>query len=230
MRIGIFGGTFNPIHTGHLIVAQDALEALKLDRVLFVPCAEPPHKKLHKLASAEHRLRMIKAAIKQDKRFAVSDIELKRGGRSYTIDTVRALCKQQPAVKWYFIIGSDSFIELHAWRDIETLARLCLFAVVARPGFDANKLVACQAGLDAATFKRASSHFVHTHLMDISSTEIRARVRSGQSISYFVPRAVATYIRKHSLYNNENQNHSSQIITCPKTCKAMRCRRHRQKS
>jgi nicotinate-nucleotide adenylyltransferase len=200
MKIGIFGGTFNPIHTGHLVVAQDAMETLQLSGVLFIPSAIPPHKSPESLAPAAHRLRMIRAAIRSDARFSVSDIEIKRGGKSYSVDTLRELRRHHPRVEWFFIIGSDSFKELHSWREIETLARLCQFAVVARPHFEMETMTARRVGLDAATFKRVSRHPIHAHLVNISSTEIRARVRAGKSIRYLVPDAVARHIEKHSLY------------------------------
>ncbi len=199
-RIGIFGGTFNPIHTGHLVVAQDALEALKLSRVLFIPSATPSHKRVADLAPAEHRLRMVRAAIAGNPSFAVSDLEIKRGGLSYSVETVRALQKRQPRADWFFIIGSDSFKDLHSWREIQTLAQLCQFIVVARPDFEMGKMTARGVGLDPATFKRVSRHQLRAHQVEISSTEIRARVFSRKSIRYLVPDAVAAHIKKHSLY------------------------------
>lgn len=202
-KIGLFGGTFNPIHTGHLIAAQDALEALKLSRVWFVPCATPPHKPEASLAPAHHRLRMIRAAIRGDRRFAVSDIEIQRGGVSYSVDTLRQLRRRHPKADWFFIIGSDSFKELHGWREIETLARLCHFIVVARPDFEMKNLSARRCRLDGDTFKRVCRHQVRAHLIGISSTEIRQRVRAGKSIRHLTPDAVADYIKKHSLYRED---------------------------
>jgi nicotinate-nucleotide adenylyltransferase len=193
MRQGIFGGTFNPIHIGHLIVAQDALDALKLDRVLFIPSATPPHKTPEALAPAEDRLRMIKAAIAGNKRFAVSDIEINRGGPSYSIDTLRTLRKRQPSSEWFFIIGADSLVELHKWKDIDELAKLCAFAVVGRPRV---RIARTKLRLP----KSVSWRQVDSHLIDISSTEIRQRARTGQSIRYLVPDAVVAYIHNRSLY------------------------------
>jgi nicotinate-nucleotide adenylyltransferase len=200
MKIGIFGGTFNPIHAAHLVVAQDAMEALRLASIMFIPSATPPHKSPESLAPAPHRLRMIRAAIRSDARFSVSDIEIKRGGKSYSVDSLRELRRRHPRVEWFFIIGSDSFKELHSWREIETLARLCQFVVVARPNFEMETMTARRVGLDAATFKRVSRHQIRAHLVEISSTELRARVRAGKSIRYLVPDAVARHIEKHSLY------------------------------
>lgn len=200
MKVGIFGGTFNPIHTGHLVVAQDAMEALRLSRVMFIPSANPPHKSPESLAPASHRLQMIRAAIRGDDRFFVSDIEIKRGGKSYSVDTLRELRRQHPRTDWFFIIGSDSFKDLHSWREIETLAQLCQFVIVERPNFEMEKMSACRVGLDAATFKRVSRHQLRAHLVDISSTEIRERSRAGKSIRYLVPTAVAAHIKKNSLY------------------------------
>jgi nicotinate-nucleotide adenylyltransferase len=187
-RIGILGGTFNPVHLGHLIIAQDALEQARLDRVVFVPSATPPHKSAPDLASAQHRWRMLKLALAGNPRFAASDIELRRGGKSYSVETVTELQRRHPAVEYLFIIGSDSVQELHKWKEADRLVRLCRFVVLARPGFK----------LTGPLAKRC--RVVRGHECEIASREIRRRMRRGESIRYLVPDAVFRYIHARKLY------------------------------
>jgi nicotinate-nucleotide adenylyltransferase len=189
MKIGILGGTFNPVHHGHLLIAQDALEQLGLDRVLFIPAAMPPHKIPDRLATGRHRAAMLRLAIRGNRRFAVDDLELRRGGKSYSLDTIVALQRRELDAEFYFIIGSDSLPELHRWRSIHRLARLCRFAVVARPG--------CRVRPPRVPVRM---EIVRGHPCDISSTEIRERVASGRSIRYLVPDMVRRYILGHDLY------------------------------
>jgi len=196
--IGILGGTFNPIHVGHLLVAQDALEQLGLERVIFVPSATPPHKAVDKLASARDRLRMIKLAIRDNARFEVNDIEIRRGGKSYSVDTLAQLKRRYPQAGFFFIIGADSLRELHLWRDVKRLVTLCTFVTVPRPGFEAKPVV--DPRLDLATRRRLRQHILRGHACDIASRDIRTRVANGQSIRYLVPDAVHQYIRRRRLY------------------------------
>ena len=193
--MGILGGTFNPIHLGHLFIAQDALEQCRLERVLFVPTAMPPHKPLAGKISAAHRLRMLKLAIAGNERFAVDDLEIRRGGKSYSVETLTELQCRQPAVDFYFIIGADSLAELHLWRNVEQLVKLCRFLVFARPGYTAKPA----AGLAGLRYKLFS-----THPAEISSQEIRARVARGRSIRYLVPDSVRQYIERQHLYCEKN--------------------------
>jgi nicotinate-nucleotide adenylyltransferase len=197
-RIGILGGTFNPIHLGHLLIAQDAMEQLRLDRVRFIPSAAPPHKTVDKLASERDRLRMIALAIRNNARFEVDDIETKRGGKSYSVDTLTELRRREPRAEFYFIIGADSLRELHLWREVQRLVTLCTFVTVPRPGFDPKPVI--DPRLDAATRRRLRQHVLRGHACDVASREIRARVASGRSIRYLVPDAVHAYIRRRRLY------------------------------
>jgi nicotinate-nucleotide adenylyltransferase len=197
-KIGILGGTFNPIHLGHLLTAQDALEQIGLDYVKFIPSAMPPHKVVDKLASERDRLQMIKLAIRGNDRFEVDDIEIKRGGKSYSVDTLTELHRRNPRADFYFIIGADSLRELHLWREVTRLVHLCTFVTVPRPGFEPKPVV--DPRLDAATRRRLRQHVLRGHACDIASRDIRARVASGQSICYLVPEAVREYIRGRSLY------------------------------
>lgn len=199
-RLGVFGGTFNPVHMGHLIMAQDALEAFDLSKVIFVPCAQPPHKPARDLASASHRLAMLKAALEGDLRFEVSDIELQRGGISYTVDTMRAVAAEHPGVELFFIIGADSLPELHLWRDIEALLALCRIITIARPGVDLEALKAGALKLREPWPARLYADIRLGHLVDVSSTDVRYRAAEGMSIRYLVPPEVDMYIAEHSLY------------------------------
>jgi len=197
-RIGILGGTFNPIHLGHLLVAQDAMEQMALDRVKFIRSATPPHKTAEVLASERDRLQMIRLAIRGNDRFEVDDIEVRRGGKSYSVDTLVELRRRDPKADFYFIIGADSLRELHLWREAQRVVSLCTFVTVPRPGFEARPVV--DRRLDAASRKRLRQHVLRGHSCDIASREIRSRVASGRSIRYLVPDAVTEYIRRRRLY------------------------------
>jgi len=197
-RIGILGGTFNPIHLGHLLIAQDATEQMALDCVKLIPSATPPHKTPDALAGARDRIQMIRLAIRGNRRFEVDDMEVRRGGTSYSVDTLTELRRRHPTAEFYFIIGADSLRELHLWREVGRLVRLCTFVTVPRPGFEARPIV--DRRLDAASRKRLRQYVLRGHCCDIASREIRARVASGRSIRYLVPDAVTEYIRRHGLY------------------------------
>ena len=199
-RLGIFGGTFNPVHVGHLVMARDALERCRLDRVLFMPCARPPHKAAHHLAPDADRLAMLRLAIRGERRFGVSDLELKRGGTSYTIDTIRALQKKFPRARLHFIIGSDSLYELHAWREIKELLRRCVFITLERPGFPPVRTTARALHLEEPWPRRLARTVLRGHGIDLSSTEVRRRVKRGLSIRHLVTPAVDGYIRRRKLY------------------------------
>jgi nicotinate-nucleotide adenylyltransferase len=196
--IGILGGTFNPIHFGHLLMAQDAMEQVGLDRVKFIPSATPPHKMVDTLARERDRLHMIRLAIRGNDRFEADDIEIQRGGRSYSVDTLTELRRREPRADFYFIIGADSLRELHLWREVERVVTLCTFVTVPRPGFEPKPVV--DPRLDAATRRRLRQHVLRGHSCDIASREIRARVASGRPIRYLVPDAVHQYIRRRKLY------------------------------
>ena len=197
-KIGILGGTFNPIHIGHLIIAQDAMEQFGLDCVKFIPSATPPHKKYEGNATAAQRLAMVRLAIRGNARFEADDIEIRRGGTSYSVDTLTSLRRRDPQAQFYFIIGADSLQELHRWREVGRLVRLCTFVIVVRPGFEPRRVV--DPKLDAATRRRLRQHVLRGHACDIASRDIRARVARSESIRYLVPDAVLQYINRHKLY------------------------------
>lgn len=199
-RLGVLGGTFNPVHMGHLIMAQDAIEHFELSKVIFMPCANPPHKATSDLASARHRMAMLETAIEGDLRFEVSDMELQRGGTSYTIDTVRELAAQHPGIEICFIIGADSLMELHLWKDIDILLGLCRVVTIARPGIELASLRASDLHVKHPCTVRLQADVRVGHLINVSSTDIRYRAAEGMSIRYLVPAGVDMYIAEHSLY------------------------------
>lgn len=196
LKLGIFGGTFNPIHCGHLLIAQDAAEAFALSKVLFIPSSIPPHKHLDVLPEGRHRLAMVRLAIRGNPRFEASDIEIRRGDRSYTIDTVRTLQKKYTGADFHLVIGSDSLNEFHHWREAGELARRCHLIAVLRPG---EKGFAFRRD----RVRRARVLELRAHPFDVSSSEIRERLRSGRSVRYLIPDEVARYIVKHKLYGTQ---------------------------
>ncbi|MFA7158815.1 MAG: nicotinate-nucleotide adenylyltransferase [Kiritimatiellia bacterium] len=199
-RIGIFGGTFNPVHTGHLIMAQDALEVFDLARVLFVPCYLPPHKDASRVASAAHRAAMLGKAIEDNPGFEMCDAEIRTGGTNYSIDTIRRLRGLHPGAELFFIIGSDSRMELHQWKEIGTLLKLCRFVTFIRPGFDPGHSAPKALKLAPGARRKLMQGVVTLHQVNISSTDIRHRIAEGLSIRYLVPAAVEMYIAEHNLY------------------------------
>lgn len=201
MRLAIFGGTFNPIHRAHVAVAEAAFRDLALDRLLLAPAAVPPHKGSAALAPAEHRLRMCELAAQGREGWEVSDIEIRRGGRSYSIDTVAAVTKQyaldEPP---FFLIGADMLRELDSWRQVGRLVDMCRFAVAARPGSSLDPPTALVHAIGEARARAICGRRVPAPLMDVSSTEIRRRAREGEPVSALVPEAVEAYIREWGLY------------------------------
>lgn len=187
MRLGVLGGTFDPIHLGHLRAAEAAREALALDRVWFVPAHRPPHRE-PPAASALDRYAMVCLATADHEAFVASDAELRREGPSYTVDTLALLRAERPADQLVLIVGSDSFREMHAWKEPARLAALCQVAVVARPG---------EAGRDAAS---ETVRHVDAAGLPVSASEVRQLLGQGRSVRYLVPSAVADYIVKRGLY------------------------------
>lgn len=185
-RIGILGGTFNPIHTGHLLIAEGVKEKLGLDYVLFIPCYLPPHKKHLKLAPARHRLAMVRLAIKGKPSFKISTIEIERRGKSYSVDTLEKLHKlYKGKARFFFIIGSDSITGLRTWKSIDKLMKLCKLVAVTRPGY---------------RLRYPGVKMINLPTLPISSTDIRRLVKQGKSIRYLVPDAVKRYILRNGLY------------------------------
>ncbi len=197
-KIGILGGTFDPIHTGHILSAQAVYEQLKLEKVVFIPAYVPPHKIGQRFAPAEHRYAMTCLAVAPYSYFEVSDIELRRSGVSYTVDTMREIKALHPQSDLYFIIGADSVPLLYTWNRIEELFQLVSFVVAYRPGYSNVIQTACQQLGDIA---REKIILLPTPEYAISSTEIRHKIKNNESLKDLVPTAVENYIREHHLYN-----------------------------
>jgi nicotinate-nucleotide adenylyltransferase len=200
MRLGIFGGTFDPIHLGHLILAEHCREVCGLDRVLFVPAGQPPHKSDRQITSGKQRLEMVELAIAGHDSFAASAIELERVGPSYSVDTLAELARRNPADERFFLIGSDSLADLPYWYQPQHLASLATIVVVTRPGSEKLNTEPLRDAVGADVVERLLQHVVEIPLVEISSSLIRGRVARGQTIRYLVPRAVECYIQTHGLY------------------------------
>ena len=197
-KIGVFGGTFDPIHLGHLAVARDAADQLGLEVVHFVPAARPPHKPDDDVSPAEHRVRMVALAIEGEPRFELCTLELEREGPSYTVDTLEEFTRRYGSdADLYYIVGGDTPKELHHWRRPERLLDLARLVVVARPGFasDDSRLIAPDLGHppDRVIVLEGSSR-------DIASSNLRERARQGRSLLGLAPTAVAKYIDEQGLY------------------------------
>ena len=190
-RVGLFGGSFDPIHVGHLLMAERAVEELGLDRLFFIPNDSSPLKSRAPLASGRDRLAMVRAATRGNPRFGVLDLEIRRGGTSYSFDTVAALTGRETA-RMYFLIGADAAADLAKWHRARELARRVTFAVVRRPGTRSTR--------PPAWVGRWVE--VAAPLVDVSSTEVRERIRRGKSIRYLVPDAAAAVVRRRGLYRD----------------------------
>jgi len=202
--IGLFGGSFNPIHNGHLIAARSVAELLSLSRLVLIPSANPPHKSGNYLAGTDHRMAMARLAVADEPRFEVSDLEVRRTGPSYTILTVEAYRQSLgPEVTIHWIIGADTLPELHTWYHVSELVELCRIVTAARPGFESPDLSSLTASLSPARIQQLRDRILPTPGIDISATDIRHRVRQGRSIRYLVPDAVRDYMAKHGLYRGK---------------------------
>lgn len=199
--VALFGGSFNPIHNGHLIAARGVAERLGVARLILVPSAMPPHKIGADLAPAEDRLEMARLAIAGERGWEVSDCELRRTGPSYTLDTVRQFREAMgPGTPLIWIIGADSLPELVSWYRIEELVELCRIVTAARPGWEKPPLRGLAARLGPEPIARLAADVLETPRIDIAATDIRARIRAGRSIRYLVPDAVAAHIARRGLY------------------------------
>ena len=199
-KIGIIGGTFDPIHNGHLIIAENSRKTFNLDKVIFMPAGIPPHKRDKDISSNLHRYNMTLLAINSNQYFLISDLELKKEGISFTIDTIKYLKSIYEDTDIYFILGSDSLFQIDKWKDYEELLTLCHFVVAKRPSYNNQELENKVDKLNS--LYNSSIHIVEGPVLEVSSSDIRERVRRGDYISYLVPRSVEEYIYKHGLYRD----------------------------
>ena len=217
MRIGVFGGSFDPIHLGHLRAAEEVREALDLDRVLFVPAANPPHKPTRRLADGPHRLEMVRLAIADQPAFDVSELELERGGVSYSVDTLEELRRRNQGASLFFLVGLDAFREIHLWHEAVRLFELASVVVVRRPPAPLDESldhlpIAARGAFCYDPGTRSHRHRSGTSLiflsitgLDVSATFIRAALREGRSIRYLVPLAVERFVTENDLYSSEGR-------------------------
>lgn len=195
-RLGVFGGTFDPIHLGHLIVASRCAEALSLDRVLLVPAGHPPHKPDQPISDALHRVRMVRQAISGDPRFELDVTDVERAGPSYTSDLLELVAARVPGAALWFIMGADSVVDLSSWHDPGRILQLARIAAAARPGIAADPTSSIHHHPEMAD----RIDVVDVPLIGISASALRDRVRRGERISYEVPAAVERYIVAQRLY------------------------------
>ncbi|HQJ94624.1 MAG TPA: nicotinate-nucleotide adenylyltransferase [Syntrophorhabdaceae bacterium] len=209
MRIGLFGGTFDPVHIGHLRVAEEIREAFELERVYFIPANIPPHKNIQLITDSDIRLKMIKSAVRDNKYLSVSDIELKRKGVSYSIDTVRSFEKRFKSL--YFIMGIDAFYEIDTWYDYKEIFNHTNFIVMLRPmdrkpgasDVFPNSLKTHIKKIDDVRFQHSSGNMIYLQQvtqLDISSTRIRENIKQGKTTRYIVPKTVEKIVREKGLY------------------------------
>ena len=212
MKIGIFGGTFNPIHYAHLRIAEEVRERCALDRILFMPAKLPPHKEVDESVSFAHRLAMTEAAVGDNAAFAVSDLEARREGKSYSVHTLEILRRENPGDEYYFLMGMDSFAEIESWREYERLFSLAHIVVTSRPGApDGDPLTLLPVAMAdefcydyaAKKLRHKSGYsvvFLEETYLDISSTKIRRLAGEKRSIRYLTPAVVEEYVNRHALY------------------------------
>lgn len=202
-RIGLYGGSFDPIHLGHVRIARAVAEALDLQRVIFLPSSAPPHKQGQTLLDPIHRLAMVKLAIEGASDFEVSDFDLSRGGPTYTIDTIAHFRQTLgPSAELYWIIGADSLAELPTWHRADELVDTCRIVTAGRGGSAPTDWAVLRERLSDRQIATLQAGVVETPLIDVSSTDVRARVRAHRPIRSLVPEAVATYIEQRGLYRS----------------------------
>lgn len=220
MRVGLMGGSFDPVHAGHLRAAEEISEKLKLDEVVFIPTLVSPHKSSETMASPSHRFNMLNLSVKRNPRFRVSDMELRREPPSYTIDTLRALNESNPQNQHYFIMGCELFAEIDMWKDFSELFNYSSFVVLRRPGYDFADSTSPiplalendfrysynNRGMDVFAHKSSNElFFVDIAGIRVSSTEVRELAGRGNSLRYLVPREVEGYIAENGLYQLEEK-------------------------
>lgn len=227
MRLGLLGGSFNPVHNGHLAIARQTREALGLDRILFIPTSHPPHKPNGSLAPVTDRYEMVRLAIASDPTLAISNVEIRRPGKSYSIDTIRLLQQEYgPQTELFFLIGIDAFLDFPSWRDPQTLLTLCWFVVLSRPGLSFRSLSTVAllppipypslADLDAGRISRIDAPLGEQGLIclklppsPVSASDIRSQIRQGLPVANLLPPLVESYILHHHLYQEDRNRTNS---------------------
>jgi nicotinate-nucleotide adenylyltransferase len=213
-RIALFGGTFNPIHSGHVRAAQIVRDIFSLDKILFIPAYIPPHKGLGEVADPVHRLKMVELAVKSFPHFLPSSLEIEAEGKSYSIVTLNKMKKKYPEAHVFFILGVDAFLEIKTWKDYEEVLSLCSFIVTSRPGYrlgDADKVLgkkysqklyslSGKENIDEKMLAQYKIFLLSIDTLDISSTEIRKKIKEKRSISHLVPETVEVYLEKNKIY------------------------------
>ncbi len=214
-KIGLLGGTFNPIHLGHLRAAEEVKEILALDKIYFIPSAMPPHKDSSDLAPPHHRLRMVELAIRGNPFFEISDVELKRSGPSYSVDTLEFFVSNFPESELYFILGVDLFFEIDTWKKHKMLFELSNFVVITRPGFPETISIPLALKDDFRYYKNEENVIFYMHKSSkilallqiqgiyVSSTKIRDLINKNKTIKYLVPKEVEVYVIENKLYTKE---------------------------
>jgi nicotinate-nucleotide adenylyltransferase len=214
MRIGILGGTYNPIHFGHLRAAEEIRKAFDLEKIIFIPSARPPHKE-KEVIYPSHRFAMVNLAIEKNPYFFSSDVELKRQDKSYSIETINHFRQKYGKAEFFLILGTDAFLEIETWKNYKNLFSLCNFIVISRPGYgkrSGKDLLPAEISRDFSYDRKKkryiyrggfSTYFQKITLLDISSKKIRKYIREGKSIKYLLPEKVREYIAEHRLYGQD---------------------------
>ena len=214
MKIGILGGTFNPIHFGHLRAAEEVRERLNLERVMFIPCGIPPHRPMDELVPFIHRYQMVKLAIADNPFFYVSKMEGNRDGKSYTVDTLKLLLQKETDAEFYFILGLDAFLGIDTWKSPQTLFELAHFVVLPRKTLSKDQIMPILDNFFSDVKTEENSFFLPSGkiiyycpitLLNISASQIRRLVRENKSIRYLVPEVVAEYIQRFGFYRGGNE-------------------------
>ncbi|MBE0467590.1 MAG: nicotinate-nucleotide adenylyltransferase [Candidatus Desulforudis sp.] len=201
MKLGVMGGTFDPVHYGHLVAAEGVRYEYRLDKVIFVPAGRPPHKPNYRISDPEHRLALVRLAVASNPFFEVSDLEIERPGLSYTYDTIREMRRLHDPDEIYFITGADAVLEILSWHRFEELLEICRFIAATRPGYELGGLTGRLRELPAHLVERIVP--VEVPALAISSSDIRRRVREGRPIKYLLPESVEAYILSRALYKSE---------------------------
>lgn len=209
MRLGLLGGTFDPVHFGHLRFAEESLELFSLDGVIFMPVGIPPHKQASRITAAQKRLKMVELAIQGNPRLCISDLEIRKPWMSYSVETIKEIKEEfGPGLELYFLVGCDAFEDIGCWKDYQELLSLCNFVVAARAGQSLSlplEIASAFCYHDKGCYRHLSGtllYYAEITALDISSTKIREAVRQGKSIRYLLPTDVEDFIKREDLYTS----------------------------